>query len=102
MICVFSSNLILYNYRERLEEPFKDKLPHLYQLVISPNNTFQISIDHKIVNEGSLMTDFTPPVNPPKEIDDPKDKKPENWDEREKVSLFKTFFFIISILAKLF
>lgn len=31
------------------------------------------------------MDDFTPPVNPPSEIDDPDDKKPENWDEREKI-----------------
>lgn len=31
------------------------------------------------------MEDFTPPVNPPKEIDDPDDKKPEDWDEREKI-----------------
>ncbi|VDP65965.1 unnamed protein product, partial [Schistosoma curassoni] len=26
-----------------------------------------------------------PPVNPPKEIDDPDDKKPSDWDEREKI-----------------
>lgn len=26
-----------------------------------------------------------PPVNPPKEIDDPDDKKPSDWDEREKL-----------------
>ena len=27
---------------------------------------------------------FRPAVNPPKEIVDPEDKKPETWDEREK------------------
>ena len=27
---------------------------------------------------------FSPPVNPPKEIVDPNDKKPKDWDEREK------------------
>lgn len=78
------NNFVRY-HRERLEEPFKDKLPHLYRLVINPDNSFQVSVDHKLVNEGSLLTDFTPPVNPPKEIDDPEDKKPGNWDEREKV-----------------
>ena len=26
----------------------------------------------------------SPPVNPDKEIDDPDDSKPEDWDEREK------------------
>lgn len=71
--------------RERLEEPFKDKLPHLYKLVVKPDNTFQISVDHKVINEGSLLNDFNPAVNPPREIDDPTDQKPEGWDEREKI-----------------
>ncbi|KAJ9601027.1 hypothetical protein L9F63_000762 [Diploptera punctata] len=71
--------------KDRLEEPFKDKLPHLYRLVISSDNTFTVSLDHKVVNEGSLLEDFTPPVNPPAEIDDPEDKKPADWDEREKI-----------------
>lgn len=74
-----------YYYRDRLEEPFKDKQPHLYQLVLRPDNTFTVRVDHNIVNEGSLLEDFTPPVNPPKEIDDPTDKKPEDWDERERI-----------------
>ena len=67
------------------EEYFKDKRPHLYRLVIRPDNTYETSIDYKIVNHGSLLDDFTPPVNPPAEIDDPKDRKPEDWDEREKI-----------------
>lgn len=37
------------------------------------------------MNKGSLLEDFTPPVNPDPEIDDPDDVKPENWDEREKI-----------------
>ncbi|KAJ8297412.1 hypothetical protein KUTeg_023943 [Tegillarca granosa] len=32
-----------------------------------------------------LYTLSNPPVNPPKEIDDPNDKKPADWDEREKI-----------------
>lgn len=71
--------------KDRLDDPFKDKQPHLYQLVVRPDNTYVIRVDHKIINEGSLFTEFTPPVNPPKEIDDPSDFKPENWDEREKI-----------------
>lgn len=54
-------------------------------MVINPDNTFQISVDHKIINDGSLLSDFNPAVNPQREIDDPNDKKPENWDEREKI-----------------
>ncbi|KMZ09451.1 LOW QUALITY PROTEIN: calnexin [Drosophila simulans] len=68
-----------------LEELFKDYLPHLYQLVVRPDNSFEIRVDHKIIKEGSLLTDFKPPVNPPAEIDDPNDHKPDSWDEREKI-----------------
>lgn len=28
---------------------------------------------------------MTPPVNPPREIEDPNDQKPEDWDERAKI-----------------
>lgn len=79
--CLSCSNL----YRDRIEEPFRDKQPHLYQLIVRPDNTFEIRVDHAIVNEGSLLTDFAPPVNPPREIDDPTDIKPADWDEREKI-----------------
>lgn len=72
--------------KERMEEVFSDKLPHLYTLVLKPDNTYEISIDKKVVNSGSLLEDFTPPVNPSPEIDDPSDKKPEGWDEREKIA----------------
>ncbi|KAG5681532.1 hypothetical protein PVAND_010956 [Polypedilum vanderplanki] len=71
--------------KDRIEEPFKDKQPHLYKLVLKPDNTFQISVDHKVVNEGHLLKDMNPAINPPKEIDDPTDFKPESWDEREKI-----------------
>ncbi|CRL02494.1 CLUMA_CG015334, isoform A [Clunio marinus] len=71
--------------KDRLEEPFKDKQPHLYKLVINPDNSFKVSVDHKVINEGHLLKDFNPAVNPPKEIDDPNDFKPETWDEREKI-----------------
>ncbi|CAH0561016.1 unnamed protein product [Brassicogethes aeneus] len=71
--------------KERLEEIYDDKLPHLYTLILNPDNTFEIRIDNKIFNSGSLLEDFAPPVNPPAEIEDPADKKPEDWDEREKI-----------------
>lgn len=31
---------------------------------------------------------FSPAVNPPAEIDDPDDKKPADWDDREKWEMF--------------
>ena len=39
----------------------------------------------QIFKEGSLLEDFEPPVNPPREIDDPNDHKPKDWDESEKI-----------------
>ena len=33
---------------------------------------------------GNLLDDLTPPINTPKEIDDPDDKMPADWDEREQ------------------
>lgn len=71
--------------KDRLEDYFRDKIPHLYTLIVRPDNSFEIWLDRKIVNSGSLLEDFTPPVNPPSEIDDPSDIKPEDWDEREKI-----------------
>lgn len=71
--------------QERIEDYFADKLPHLYTLILQPDNSFEIWLDKKVINSGSLLEDFTPPVNPPEEIDDPNDKKPSDWDERQKI-----------------
>ncbi|OWR44859.1 putative Calnexin [Danaus plexippus plexippus] len=70
---------------QRLEDIYKDKEPHLYTLIVRPDNTFSVLVDNKEFNAGSLLEDFTPPVNPPEEVDDPNDEKPEDWDEREKI-----------------
>ncbi|XP_076147899.1 calnexin [Alosa pseudoharengus] len=64
---------------------YTDKKTHLYTLVLNPDNTYEILIDQTVVNSGSLLTDVTPPVNPPAEIEDPDDHKPEDWDERPKI-----------------
>jgi len=52
-----------------------DKNNHLYTLIVRPDNSFEILIDAESVKQGNLLTDFAPSVNPPKEIDDPTDKK---------------------------
>lgn len=64
---------------------FTDKKTHLYTLVLNPDNSFEVLVDQTVVNSGSLLTDVTPPVNPPAEIEDPDDSKPEDWDERPKI-----------------
>lgn len=53
--------------------------------VLNPDNTYEIFIDQLSVSKGSLLTDVVPPVNPLKEIDDPNDSKPSDWDERAKI-----------------
>lgn len=34
---------------------------------------------------GNILTDMTPPIQPPGEIPDPEDKKPDDWDDRERI-----------------
>lgn len=68
-----------------IESSFTDKATHLYKLVVRPDSSFEVLLDDKVVNSGSLLEDMTPPVNPPEEIDDKEDFKPADWDEREKV-----------------
>ncbi|XP_066488095.1 calmegin isoform X2 [Tiliqua scincoides] len=68
-----------------LKKIYSDKKTHLYTLVLKHDNTFEMLIDQAVVSKGSLLEDMVPPVNPPKEIEDPNDKKPEDWDERAKI-----------------
>ena len=79
-------------------------MTHLYTLVIRPDNTFEISVDLESKKKGSLLEveitglsgislrdndficlyqDLVPSINPPKEIDDPKDFKPSDWVDEE-------------------
>uniref|UniRef100_A0A6B2L2U2 Calnexin n=1 Tax=Arcella intermedia TaxID=1963864 RepID=A0A6B2L2U2_9EUKA len=62
-----------------------DTLTHLYSLIIRKDNSFSILVDNSEVRSGSLLEDMTPPVNPPKEIDDPMDKKPKDWVDEDKI-----------------
>uniref|UniRef100_A0A0N5CA75 Calnexin n=1 Tax=Strongyloides papillosus TaxID=174720 RepID=A0A0N5CA75_STREA len=64
---------------------FDDKKSHLYTLVINKDNTYQILVDNVVQVSGDLLSDMVPPLTPPKEIYDPKDKKPEDWDDRETI-----------------
>lgn len=82
-------NKLSGKYQEKhLDEPPKvpgDNKTHLYTLVIRKDNTYSISIDDEPVKDGSLFTDFTPPFQPPKYIDDPTDVKPADWDDNEEI-----------------
>ncbi|KAF8167548.1 Calreticulin family-domain-containing protein [Crassisporium funariophilum] len=66
--------------------PTIEKLTNLYTLIVNPDNTFEILINGESDKKGSLLEDFEPSVNPAKEIDDPNDKKPEDWVEEAKIA----------------
>ncbi|XP_074651742.1 calnexin-like isoform X2 [Tubulanus polymorphus] len=68
-----------------IDKFYTDKKTHLYTLVLFPDNTFEMYIDQGLINSGHLLQDFTPAVNPAKEIIDPNDRKPTDWDDREKI-----------------
>jgi calnexin len=61
------------------------KTTELYTLIIHPNNTAVIKLNGEQVKEANLLEDFTPAFNPPKEIDDPKDSKPDDWVDESRI-----------------
>ncbi|CAG8575429.1 2656_t:CDS:10 [Paraglomus brasilianum] len=62
-----------------------EKTSSLYTLVVKPDNSFEIRINNKVEKAGNLLESFSPPVNPPKDIDDPDDKKPDDWVDNPKM-----------------
>ncbi|KAF2836564.1 Calreticulin-domain-containing protein [Patellaria atrata CBS 101060] len=61
------------------------KLTGLYTLIVNPDQTYEIKLDGERSKNGSLFEDFNPAVNPDKEINDPKDTKPEDWVDDAKI-----------------
>lgn len=61
------------------------KSTSLYTLIVKPDQSFEVKIDGESIRNGTLLEDFTPSVNPPEEIDDPNDKKPEDWVEEARI-----------------
>ena len=45
---------------------------------------YDVLIDGESKKSGSLFEDFEPPFNPPEEIDDPEETKPEDWVDTAK------------------
>lgn len=62
------------------------KTTELYTLIVKPDNTFIIKQNNEQVKTGSLLEDFFPPVNPPAEIEDPKDRKPDTWVDEARIA----------------
>merc|ERR1712166_1708303 len=79
---------LIFNYNKENLLKTKDlrtesnELTHLYTLTVKPDNTFDVSIDGVSVEAGSLAEGWK--FLKEKEVDDPEDKKPEDWvDEAE-------------------
>ena len=66
--------------------PPADMTTHLYQLVINlESQTFDIFIDMVNQRNGSLASSLEPPLEPPKEINDPDDVQPDEWVTQEQI-----------------
>ncbi|KAK3178909.1 hypothetical protein OEA41_001046 [Lepraria neglecta] len=61
------------------------KTTNLYTLIVKQNNDFEILINGESSKTGNLLEDFTPSVNPEKEIEDPKDSKPGDWVDEARI-----------------
>ncbi|KAF8433490.1 Calreticulin family-domain-containing protein [Boletus edulis BED1] len=66
-------------------KPAFGKDTNIYTLVINPDNTYEVQFNGEVEKSGNLLEDFTPPVNPPQEIDDPEDVKPSDWVDTKTI-----------------
>lgn len=64
-----------------------NKLTNLYTLVIHPDQEFEIRINGEVSRAGNLREEgaFKPSFDPPKEIEDPNDFKPDDWEDEEYI-----------------
>ncbi|KAI9512613.1 Calreticulin family-domain-containing protein [Russula earlei] len=65
--------------------PSIEKTTNLYTLFLHPNNTYDVLVNGESVNRGNVLENFTPAVNPPAEIDDSEDTKPEDWVDVKRI-----------------
>ncbi|XP_077187608.1 calreticulin-3 isoform X2 [Paroedura picta] len=79
---------VILNYKSKFYPSKKqirckvDGFTHLYTLILRPDHTYKVKIDNEIIASGILEDDWD--FLPPRRINDPAVKKPENWiDEPE-------------------
>merc|ERR1711959_546866 len=56
---------------------------HLYRMVLKADNTVRVEIDGEKIYEGSIKDDWE--VLKPKQIEDPADKKPDDWVTEKRI-----------------
>lgn len=62
-----------------------DKRTHLYTLAVNASGEFAVFVDMEEKINGTLKDDLDPPMQPFEEIDDPEDKKPDDWVDAKKI-----------------
>ncbi|KAL8568873.1 hypothetical protein ACOMHN_061449 [Nucella lapillus] len=78
---------VIFNYRGKnlsIKKKIKckfDELTHMYTLVVRPDNTYEVLIDHRRTESGELEADWD--FLEPKKIPDPRAFKPTHWDDRQ-------------------
>ena len=72
---------LLKSEKISLEYSDKNEFTHLYTLHVKPDGTYEVFFDLESKAKGNLVDDWD---FPKKTIDDPDDKKPDDWvDETE-------------------
>merc|ERR1719277_2438037 len=61
-----------------------DQMTHLYTLIVNSDNSYEVRIDNKKAESGTLEADWD--FLAPKKIKDPEAKKPEDWDDTEHIA----------------
>jgi len=61
-----------------------DEFTHLYTLIVRPDQTYEILVDNKSVQSGSLVEDWD--FLPAKEILDPSVSKPADWVNEKEIA----------------
>lgn len=92
--CGVSNNQVhfIMQHRTDANSPFVEKFynetppvaldsnTHLYTLAIHRDSSVEFFVDMQPASDkGSLFLNMNPPLNPPREIDDPTDVKPADW-----------------------
>jgi calreticulin len=60
-----------------------DEYTHVYTLIVTPDNKYEVKIDNEKVESGELEADWD--FLAPKMIKDPDAKKPSDWDDKEYI-----------------
>uniref|UniRef100_A0A7M4FGU8 Calreticulin n=1 Tax=Crocodylus porosus TaxID=8502 RepID=A0A7M4FGU8_CROPO len=81
---------VILNYKNKLY-PIKkqirckvDGFTHLYTLILRSDQTYKVKIDNEMIESGNLEDDWD--FLPPRKINDPTVKKPQDWDDIAQIN----------------